>query len=172
MFAALAFGMVACGEKKLTQEDLRAAEAKMMGDDWTMDTDMAPKVAEKYLKFVEQNPNDSTAPTWLFHALEINVVLKDADKSIELGNKLVEEYPESSWAPRTLLVMANYVYDDQLHDLDMARATYEKLINDYPDSELVDDAQKLIQYLGMTPEEIMSAIMMSQMEEEEEVELL
>ena len=142
----------------------------MMGENWTMDKDVAPKVAKKYLKFVEQSPNDSTASTWLFHALEIYVTLKDSDNSIEVGNKLVEQYPESKWAPRALLIMANYVYDEQLHDLDKARATYEKLINDYPDSELVDDAQKLMEYLGMTPEEIMSSIMMSQMEEEEAVD--
>jgi len=33
---------------------------------------------------------------------------------------------------------------------------------------LVDDAQKSIEYLGLTPEEIMNLIMMSQFKEEEE----
>lgn len=161
----LAFGMFACGEKKLTLDDMREAQHSLMGDNWIMDKEKAPEVAEKYLKFVEQNPNDTTAPLWLFHAMEINVVLEDYDKSIELGNQLVEQYSETKWAPRTLFYLANFVYDERLHDLDKARATYEKLINDYPDSNLVDDAQKSIEFLGLTPDEIMSIISLSQMEE-------
>ncbi len=165
--ALLAFGMMACGEKKLTQEDLKKAEATLFNEDQSMNEAVAAQVAETYVKFVEQSPDDPTAPTWLFHAFEINVQTKNAEKSVELGNKLVEQYPESTWAPRTLFLMANYVYDEQLHDLDKAREAYERLIQDYPDSELAGDAQKLIEYLGMTTEEIMSTIMMSQMEEEE-----
>lgn len=167
----LAFSMFACNEKKLTLDDMREAEASLMGDDWTMNMDVAPKVAKKYCKFVEQNPNDSTASTWLFHAMEINVMLEEIDKSIELGNKLIEQYPESKWAPRTLFFMANYIYDERLHDLDKARATYEQLISDYPNSDLVDDAQQSIKFLGLTPEEILSIISLSQMEEMEEEEL-
>ena len=166
-FAIMALGLFACGEKKLTQEDLKKAEAMLFNDDQTMNEAVAAQVAEKYIKFVEQSPDDPTAPTWLFHAFEINVQTKNAEKSLELGKKLVEQYPESSWAPRTLFLMANYVYDEQLHDLDKAREAYERLISDYPDSELADDAQKLIEYLGMTTEEIMTTIMMSKMEEEE-----
>lgn len=167
MLALLAFGMMACGEKKLTQDDLKKAEASLFNDDQTMNQDVAAQVAETYCKFVEQHPDDPTAATWLFHAIEINVTLKNAEKSIELGDKLLAQYPESKWAPRALFLLGNYVYDEQLHDLDKARAAYERLINDYPDSELVDDAKKSIEYLGLTPEEIMSLIMMSQMQEEE-----
>jgi len=162
-----AFGMFACGEKKLTEKDMLEAEATLFNEDRTMNFETAPTVAEKYCKFVEQNPNDPKAPIWLFHAMEINITLKDSNKSIELGNQLLEQYPESQCAPQALFLMANYVYDEQLHDLDMARATYERIINEYPDSGFVDDAQKSIEYLGLTPEEIMSIISLSNMEVEE-----
>ena len=48
-----------------------------------------------------------------------------------------------------------------------AHVTFQKLIDDYPESPLVDDAEKSIEYLGLTPEEIMNIIMMSQFVEEE-----
>lgn len=168
IFALMAIGMLACGgnEKKITQKDLKKAELTLFNDDMSMNEKLAPNVAEKYCQFVQQNPDDSTSSMWLFHAMEIYVTLKDTEKSIELCDQLVENYPDSRWAPRSLFLLANFIYDSELHDLDKARATYEQLINDYPDDELVDDAKKSIEYLGLTPEEIMSLYIMSQMEED------
>lgn len=167
ILAVLAFGLFACGdgEKKLTQDDMKAAEKTLMNEDWTMNMDVAPKVAEKYCKFVEQNPDDSTAATWLFHAMEINVMLKNADKSIELCDQLVEKYPDSEWAPRALLYVGTFVYDDMLNDTAQAHAMFQKLIDDYSDDRLVEDAKKSIEYLGLTSQEIMARITTSQLEE-------
>lgn len=168
LFALLAFGMMACGEKKLTQEDMKEAELSLFGDDGAIKPDMAPKVAEKYCKFVEQNPDDPTASTWLFHAMELNIAMKNADKSIELCDKLLEQYPESKWAPNALLVMGSYLYEDQLNDTAQAHQAYQRLIDDYPDNGLVQNAQVLIECLGMTDEEKLSWIQMSKLEEVEE----
>lgn len=57
--------------------------------------------------------------------------------------------------------------NDQLNDTARAHETFQKVIDNYPESELADDAKKSIEYLGLTPEEIMTLIVMSQMEEEE-----
>ena len=165
MLALLAFGMMACGEKKVTQEDLKAAEATLFNEDHSVNKETAPQVAEKYCLFVKQNPNDSTAPRWLYNAMEINVLMGKSDKSIELGDQLMADYPQSPWAPMSLFLLASYVYNDQLNDTAQAHVTFQRLIDTYPDHELVDDAKKSIEYLGLTPEEIMARIMMTQMEE-------
>lgn len=170
LFALLVCCLTACGSKgkKLTQEDLKAAQSTLFNDDQSVNKEVAPKVAEQYCQFVKQNPNDSTAAMWLYHAMEINVLLENADKSIEIGDQLVKQYPQSSWAPMSLFLLGSYVYNDQLNDTAMAHAKFQQLIDSYPDSDLVDDAQKSIEYLGLTPEEIMNLIMMSQFKEEEE----
>lgn len=164
--ALLAFGMIACGgnQKKITVEELREAQSTLFNQNGTLNEKEAPGVMNKYLKFVEQHPNDTSVVKWLFHAMEINILLKDADKSEELCNQLLEQYPQSKWAPQALLTMGSFVYNDQLNDTAKAHAAFQRLIDEYPDSDLVDDAQKSIEYLGLTPEEIMSLIMMSQME--------
>ena len=77
MLALMAFGMMACGEKKLTEKDLKAAEETLFNEDGTMNEDIAPSVAEKYCLFVEQNPDALSAPLWLYHAMEINLQLKN-----------------------------------------------------------------------------------------------
>lgn len=172
MFAMLAFGMFACGskEKNLTKEDLKAAEATLFNEDHSLNEAVAPEVAEKYCKFVEQNPDDSTAAMWLYHAMEINLMLKNTDKTLEIGNKVLKQYPQSKWAPMSLFVMGSFVYNDQLQDTAQAHAAFQRLIDEYPESELVDDAQKSIEYLGLTPEEIMARIVMSQLEETDIIE--
>ena len=62
--------------------------------------------------------------------------------------------------------MGNYVYDEQLNDTAKAHAAYQRLIDEYPDDKLVDDAQQAIGFLGWTPEQIMNHFLMSQFEEE------
>ena len=69
--------------------------------------------------------------------------------------------------PAALMLTASDVYDSQLHDLDNARAMYEKVISDYPDSEWAESAEKMIEFLGLTPDEIMAKFALSIMEEEE-----
>ena len=158
--------MMACGEKKLTQEDLKAAEATLFNEDRTMNEDVAPGVAEKYCKFVEQNPEDPTSPTWLFHAIEINWALKENEKCMQLCNQLVDNYPSSNWAPNALIYLGSFIYEDRLNDTAQAHKAFQKLIDNYPDNPLAKDAQVLIECLGLTDEEKLIRIQMSKMPEE------
>ena len=169
VFAMLALGMLACGgnAKKITVEELKEAQTALFNGNGTLNEKEAPKVAEKYCQFVKQNPDDTAAVKWLYHAMEIQVMLKDPKKSIEIGNQLLEQYPQSKWAPQTLLTLGSFVYNDQLNDTANAHIMFQRLIDDYPNSDLVDDAQKSIEYLGLSPDEIMSLIMMSKMDVEE-----
>ena len=165
----LTLGLFACGEnqKKITVEELREAQSTLFNENGTLNEEEAPKVAEKYCRFVKQNPDDTTAVKWLFHAMEINVMLKNPDKSVELCDELLQQYPQSKWAPMSLILLGSYVYEDMLNDTARAHIAYQKLIDNYPESHLAEDAQKCIEYLGLTDEERMSRIVMSQMDHEE-----
>ena len=155
LVALLAFGMMACGEKKITEDDLKQAEKAMFNDDMIANPEAATVAVEKFCKFAKQNPDDPTAPEWLFKALEIAVGQKDAAKSEKICQSLMDKYPTYEKTPFGMFMMASMVYDDQLKDLDKARAMLEKIIADYPDSEITPSAEVMINYLGMTPEEIL-----------------
>ena len=94
-------------------------------------------------------------------------MLKNVDKSEELCKQLTEHYSDSDWAPMSLLLMGNFIYNDHLNDTARAHVAFQRLIDEYPESEWVDDAQKSIDYLGLTPDEIMTLMMIDQMEEDE-----
>ena len=170
--ALLTLGLFACGgnRKKITLEEVREAQSSLFNENGTLNEEEAPKVAEKYCRFVKQNPDDTTAVKWLFHAMEINVMLKNPNKSVELCNQLVQQYPQSKWAPMSLIMLGSFVYEDMLDDTAQAHVAYLKLIDNYPDSHLAEDAKKCIEYLGLTDEERMSRIVMSQMDNEDSVD--
>ena len=172
-FALLAFGLFACGGngKKLTLEDMRAAQDVLFNPDGTLNKKEAPKVVKKYCRYTDQNPNDTSAAIWLYHAIEVNIMMKNADKSVELCDQLLQQYPQTDWAPMSLLLMGSYVYEKMLNDTAQAHAAYQKVIDNYPGSEYEGEAQRFIEYLGLTQEERNSRIIMSQMEEEEASEL-
>ena len=46
LVALLAFGMFACGEKKLTEDDLKKAEETLFNEDQSVNEAVAPDVAE------------------------------------------------------------------------------------------------------------------------------
>ena len=163
----LGFGLFTCGEKELTQDDLNKAEASLFNEDGSIKPEMAPKAENMYCKFVEQHPDDPSSPMWLYHAFEVNVLTKNAEKSIALCDQLLKKYPQSQWSPRALHILGSFVYEEQLQDLDNARHTYERILVEYPNSDVVPSVEASIKYLGMTPDEIMEEIMMSQMDVEE-----
>ncbi|MBU8921918.1 MAG: peptidyl-prolyl cis-trans isomerase [Bacteroidales bacterium] len=57
--------------------------------------------------------------------------------------ELVNRYPEHKFAPQALF-MIGFVYAEELQDLVQARRTFDELLKDYPDSEVVESAKWMI----------------------------
>ena len=94
-------------------------------------------------------------PDDLFNAIGQSVNLgKDPKKTIQMVNCLVTEYPDYENNPVALFMLASFVYDEQLHDLDKARETYQRIMDEYPDTPFAADASIAITQVGMTPEEL------------------
>jgi len=51
-------------------------------------------------------------------------------------------------------MLASYVYDEQLGDLDKARETYQQIVDNYPDSPFASDAAIAITQLGIPLEDL------------------
>ncbi len=95
------------------------------------------------------------SPEAMFHAIGEGIYAKqDPQESIMMVNQLVTDYPKYENTPVALFMLASFVYDEQLHDLDKARETYQRIIDDYPGTPFANDASIAITQLGMTPEEL------------------
>lgn len=109
-----------------------------------------PATGENEVKEVSFNSPDA-----LFDAIGAGIYAKqDSQESIKMVNQLVTSYPEYENNPVALFMLASFVYDDQLHDLDMARETYQRIIDEYPGTTFASDAAIAITQLGMTPDEL------------------
>ena len=154
---AMLLVMVGCQNqnKKVTEKDVKAAEEALFNEDLTANPDAVPQAIATFSRFAEENPDHAEAPEYLFKALEISVnTRQDAQQSIDLCNRLLAAYPEFDKNPVALFMIASFVYDDQLHDLDKARETYQQIVEEYPESPFANDAAISIQQLGMSPEEL------------------
>ncbi len=154
MFAILA--IAGCNRNvKTTENDAKKAEEALFNADQTLNAEAVSNAVETFDKFATDNPEDAKAPEYLFKALEVSVNTKQApQKSIDLANRLIANYPEFDKNPVALFMLATFVYDEQLHDLDKARDTYQQIIDNYPGNPFAKDAEISIKQLGMTPDEL------------------
>ena len=154
MIAALAIMMMACDNGKLKVEDLEKAEASLYNEDMTANKEAFPEVYDLFCQYVEQNPDAEDAPDWLFKALNLSFQFKEPQESIGLLDKLMKQYPSYRNTPVGMFMVASLIYEEKLGELGQARMLYEKLIEEYSDSDFVPSAQQSILNLGKTPEEI------------------
>ena len=95
------------------------------------------------------------SPDAMFEAVTESInARQDAQKSIDLVNRLVADYPEYENNAAALFMLANFVYDEQLGDLDKARETYQQIVDNYPDSPFASDAAIAITQLGIPLEDL------------------
>jgi TolA-binding protein len=156
LFAILLLVAVGCNRNpKTSADDVKKAEAALFNGDMTANAEAVPDAIATFSKYVEDNPEAADAADVLFKAVEISVNTKqDPQQSISLVNKLVADYPTFEKNPVALFMLATFVYDEQQHDLDKARETYQQIIDNYPENPFARDAEISITQLGMTPEEL------------------
>ena len=156
LFAFLLLLAAGCNRTvKTTLDDVKKAEAALFNEDMSSNTEAVADAIATFSKYVEDNPEAADAADVLFKAVEVSVNTKqDPQQSIGLVNKLVADYPKFDKDPVALFMLATFVYDEQLHDLDKARDAYQQIIDNYPDNPFAKDAEISITQLGMTPEEL------------------
>ena len=119
------------------------------------------KAAKNYVNdceaFVLISPKDSLSPEYLFKAGEVAHTIKSYNKTFELYDWIIERYPDYKKTP-TALFLKGYILDNELKKYDDAKEIYNEFLQKYPNSELVDDVQTLIEYMGKSDEEILKMI--------------
>ena len=156
---AVAMVLVVAGchnqNKKVTEKDVKKAEEALFNEDMSANKDAVPNAIETFSKFAKENAEEANAPEYLFKALEISVNTKqEAQQSIDLCNRLLTNYPDFEKNAVALFMLASFVYDEQLGDLEKARVAYQRIVDQYPDSPFANDAAIAITQLGMTPDEL------------------
>ncbi|NNF22153.1 MAG: hypothetical protein HKN67_09435 [Saprospiraceae bacterium] len=102
-------------------------------------------------------PKDSATPEYLFKAAEVAKSIRTFPKSLAIYDWIIEGYPNYEKTP-TSLFLKGFIIENNLRDDEKAGKIYNEFLNKYPNHDLADDVQFLIDNLGKTDEEILQMI--------------
>lgn len=156
-FAILSVLLFACQNDPVAALEQKLVELdKAMGGAAVTDKSKADefiKASEELAALVEKSNPDKYINLML-KAAGLAKTVQQPQKAIELYQKVVDKYPQHKKAP-TALFMIGFVQENDLNQLEQAKATYESFLVKYPnDPDFTDDAQNALKLLGKSPEEI------------------
>lgn len=71
--------------------------------------------------------------------------------AIKFYDRILSLSPESAHRDKALF-LKGFVYSEELNEQDKAKETFKKFIEEYPESELKDDAEFMLENMGKEPE--------------------
>lgn len=119
------------------------------------------EAVKSYQKLVDEFPESYEAPKAMFEMAKIyhSKGMKSSDrnaldKAVQYYRNVFDKYPSSNEAPKALF-MIGFIQSNDLGNYDAAKATYTLFIQKYPAHEMRESAQKEIDNMGLSPEEIL-----------------
>lgn len=158
-----------CTEKSEALTERLVSLDKAMGGAAVTDKTKAEefiKTSEELAALVEKSNPDQYVDV-LLKAAGLAKTIGNPQKAIELYTKVAAGLPQHKKAP-TALFMIGFVQENDLNDLEKAKATYEMFLQKYPnDPDFADDAQNALKMLGKSPEEIIREFEKQQQEQQQ-----
>lgn len=150
--------MIACGQDREKEiKNIEQHEIELSTIDISSDDSAAVEMVALYRKFANDFPDDSLAPAYMQRAAEISINLGQTDQAISLLDSIITLYPSYEDVAGCYF-MKGYAYE-VAEQIDQAREAYTYFVENYPDHYLAADTKKMINFLGMTPEDMFDAIM-------------
>lgn len=119
----------------------------------TINNKNAILLMQAYVAYSERFANRENADEYLFKSGEIAMGLNMTIEALKYLDRLYNEFPRYEKRAYGLFLKA-FVLENQAQNLEEAKLTYEKFIQEFPGHEMVDDAKASISNLGKSPEEI------------------
>ena len=108
-----------------------------------------------YHKYINEFPQDVMIEEYLFKAGTLSLSLRKGGEALSNFTALINKFPQSAHLAEAYYYKA-FVYEDIIYDIEAARIAYNDFIVRFPDHQFAPDAKLSIQYLGMSPEEIVA----------------
>ena len=150
--------LAACGPNR--EKELKAIEEHEMQlsalDVNTQDSELGEMVT-LYMQFADHFPNDSLAPVYMQRAADLCISLSQSDRAVQVLDSLIAQYPGYEDLGGCYF-LKGYAYETA-EQYDSAREAYTYFVNNYPDHPLAADTRRSIDFLGMTPEEMLEILL-------------
>ncbi len=118
-------------------------------------TPSARYLAEEYRLFADNHSEHEEAAEMMFRAANLQAdALESPSIAVGLFRQVQRRWPDSEQADRSLF-LAGYTYNHGMGRHELARDMYEKLLVEYPDSELRQAVEDELRFMGSDPEEFL-----------------
>lgn len=162
------FGDTDAAEKAKSKRDPEATDVKAyltkVGENVFVDPDklgVNRKSAQSYVDACEAYalayPGTKEAPEFLYKGTEVSRTLRTFTKSLSMYDWIIDQYPQYEKAP-TAMFLKGFIIENELNNEELAKEVYSTFLKQYPDHQLKDDVQFLLDNIGKTDEEIMEMI--------------
>ena len=135
-------------------EKISALETKLKQDSLKVRDEVAAyNLQVLYTDFATKFPKDTLAPYYLFKAANLSMSMNWGKSSVDILNRLIENYPDDKRIAEALFYKA-FIYDNQLNDDAKAGECYRNFLKRYPTHAFASSADASIKNLGKTDEEL------------------
>lgn len=152
--------LTACGHKPNRDQalaDIATREQALAQVNIAADEQQAYDMIDLYQQFATDFPEDSLAPVYLQKSADIYINLGDNDQALAILDTIIAQYPGYDDLAGCLFLKGQAYENNEQYD--QAREAYSQFVNDYPDHVLAPDTRKMLPYIGLTPEEMLNAIL-------------
>ncbi|MEM6397465.1 MAG: tetratricopeptide repeat protein [Bacteroidota bacterium] len=91
--------------------------------------------------------NEELASEWLFKSGEVAQGIQDHEKSLEIYQQILKDFPNGDRAADATFMIA-FTYDENFNNKEKAREYYELFLTNYPEDDFADDASILLEMLN------------------------
>ncbi len=117
------------------------------------DAVLAQQMIDKYVNYANKFHEDTNAPEFLFKAAEIAMNFGQPANSVNYLSRIEARYKEYDKYGACLFLKA-YIYDYYLKDKEQAEKYYQKFIDEFPEHNLVEDANAALMFLDLDDAEL------------------
>ena len=131
-------------------EKIARLEPLVFAADGAVNKEAGAELADAYVQYAKENPQDEMSPDMIFKALDfsVNVNIDNPQKSIDIADFMVEAYPQHPLAPMALFVKG-YVYET-INDIPNAKETYRIFLEKYPNDPMVEEVKASLRNAGVS----------------------
>ncbi len=141
-------------DKEVFIDDISQLEQQCFNDSTnTYNNKIALKTITEYQKFIEKYPQDSLSAKYLYMGGQLCKSINLYGEAIHKFESLIKNYPDFKKASNAKFMIA-MIYENDIKDTIKAKLAYQDFINQYPKSNLTDDAKLSIKYMSLSPEEL------------------
>lgn len=124
-------------------------------------SEMNKVAAHKYIDICEAyalaNPSSEKSVDYLFKGVQMSRSLNSFKKSMSLCDMIIKKYPNDKKAASALFVKG-FIMENNYKQTEEAKKLYLHFLEKYPNDELADDVETLLNNLGKSDEELFNSI--------------